>query len=89
MKNIYLEQVNITQFNAVALLLAVGRDFGLEKNIIRVKYNNKKLSRLFRSHWGAGWDGWQKGTLDDASFLGRAIRIDVGFPPRYWVQCFQ
>ena len=32
---------------------------------------------------GAGWDGWQHGTLDDTSFLGmpsKLIHLDVGLP---------
>ena len=38
---------------------------GGEKNIFRVWYNNKNISRPFPCHWGAGRDGLQQGTLDD------------------------
>jgi hypothetical protein len=65
--------VNITRINdedAYSLLGTFGKGFRCGKNIFKVYYDNNKLSRPFRSHWGAGWDGWQQGILDDVSFLG-------------------
>jgi hypothetical protein len=50
---------------AYLLLGAIGGGFGRGKNICRVDYNNNNLSRPFRCHWGAGRDGWRRGTLDD------------------------
>jgi len=72
---------NITRIDvgaASSLLGAFGRHLGWGKNIIRVYYTNKKLSRLFHDHWGAAWDGWQWAVLDDVSFLGSITRIDAG-----------
>ena len=63
---------------ASSLLGAFGGGFGQGKNVIRVYYTNKEYSHLFRDHWGAGWGGWQRAVLDDASFLGSITRIDAG-----------
>jgi hypothetical protein len=70
---IWLTHVNIIRIyvrSASSLLCAFGGDFGWGKFLFRVKYNNKKLSHPFHSHWGPGWNGWQQSILDDVSFLG-------------------
>ena len=63
--------VNITRMDvggAYSLLGAIGGCFGRGKNIFRVWYNNKNISRPFPCHWGAGRDGLQRGTLDDVFY---------------------
>ena len=61
--------VNITRIDAggaYSLLGAIGGGLGRGKNIFRVQYNYKNISRPFPGHWGGGRDGWRRGTLDDA-----------------------
>ena len=68
--------VNITRMDAggaYSLLGAFGGGFGWGKNTFRVSYDNKNISRPFPCHWGAGWDGWQWGTLDDVLIIGHVI----------------
>ena len=63
--------VNITRMDVggtYSLLGAIGGCFGRGKNIFRVWYNNRNLSRHFPGHPGAGWDGWQETHLDDVSY---------------------
>jgi hypothetical protein len=38
-------------------------------NVFMVYYTNENLSCLFRSYWGAGWDGCGRSTLDDVCYL--------------------
>jgi len=37
--------------------------------------NYKFLSRPFRRHWGAGWDGLQQAPLDDVFYLWNTSSI--------------
>ena len=60
------------------------------KNIFRVYYINKDLSRPFRSHRGAGWGGFKQVHLDDVDghllYWEAPSVLILGWPPRCWAR---
>jgi hypothetical protein len=50
-------------------VVRIWRGFRVGKNVFRFYYTNKTLFCNFLSYWGAGWDGLQRGTLDDVFYL--------------------
>ena len=73
-------------WGCLQLLGAFGGDFGWRNKLFSVQYFIFIFSHPFRSHQGAGLDGWRKGVLDDPSVLGSAIRIDAGATGCCWAQ---
>jgi len=72
---------------ASSLLGSFGRGFRWGKHVFMVYHNYKNLFRPFCNHWGAGWGGWRRGTLDDTKWMTHAIystRHPSSLRPRCW-----